>query len=270
MDPKKQLFTTGQFAKLNEVNKRTLHFYDEAGLFSPACKGENGYRYYTYEQSLTLEMLLAFRELGMSLEEIKSYMEHPSAGLFRELARKKSSEIDRTIQRLKGIKEILEEHEAMLTLSESADVHQITLMDCPEEYLALSPAVSDTEDEITVYMNHLKEARSYLPYRKNFGCMLSAEKIEAGNFEDYDYLFTRINHPGKKKSLYKKPKGRYLQAFCKGDWDKIPDVYFQIIQYARAHRLQLCGYAYEIGLNEMAITTMEEYITMITIRCEQL
>ena len=39
--------TTAQFAKLHNVNKRTLHYYDDIGLFSPCHKGENGYRYST-------------------------------------------------------------------------------------------------------------------------------------------------------------------------------------------------------------------------------
>ncbi|MEG1551671.1 MAG: MerR family DNA-binding transcriptional regulator, partial [Oscillospiraceae bacterium] len=63
-------FTTGQFAKLHNINKRTLHYYDDIGLFSPAYKGKNGYRYYTYQQSPTLEMLLTLRELNMSVNEI--------------------------------------------------------------------------------------------------------------------------------------------------------------------------------------------------------
>ena len=32
--------TTAQFAKLHGVNKRTLHYYDTIGLFSPAPKGK--------------------------------------------------------------------------------------------------------------------------------------------------------------------------------------------------------------------------------------
>lgn len=39
-----KLLTTAEFAKLHEVNKRTLHYYDSIGLFSPAQKGENQYR----------------------------------------------------------------------------------------------------------------------------------------------------------------------------------------------------------------------------------
>lgn len=35
-----KLLTTAEFAKLHEVNKRTLHYYDSIGLFSPAKKGK--------------------------------------------------------------------------------------------------------------------------------------------------------------------------------------------------------------------------------------
>ena len=33
-------------------------------IFSPKHKGENGYRYYTYSQSIDLENILALRELN--------------------------------------------------------------------------------------------------------------------------------------------------------------------------------------------------------------
>ena len=39
-------FTTGEFARILGVRKHTLFHYDEIGLFSPALKEENGYRYY--------------------------------------------------------------------------------------------------------------------------------------------------------------------------------------------------------------------------------
>ena len=55
-------FTIGQFADLHEINKKTLMWYDEIGLLKPAAVRENGYRYYTYQQSSTLETILMLRE----------------------------------------------------------------------------------------------------------------------------------------------------------------------------------------------------------------
>lgn len=82
MPTKSLLFTTGQFARLHHLNKRTLHYYDEIGLFSPAFKGENDYRYYTWQQSADLENILALRELHMSIDEIRSYLHSPNAQSF--------------------------------------------------------------------------------------------------------------------------------------------------------------------------------------------
>ena len=73
MKNKKFLYTTGQFAKLNGINKRTLHYYDEIGLFSPEFKEENGYRYYTCFQTVQLELIVTLRKIGLSIEEIIRY-----------------------------------------------------------------------------------------------------------------------------------------------------------------------------------------------------
>ena len=40
----KKLLTVNEFAKLHNVNKRTLHYYDEINLFKPAIIKENNYR----------------------------------------------------------------------------------------------------------------------------------------------------------------------------------------------------------------------------------
>ena len=68
--------TTAQFAKLHEVNKRTLHYYDSIGLFSPSSKGENGYRYYESRQSMEFEYIRMLKEWHMIMEEIKAYIQN--------------------------------------------------------------------------------------------------------------------------------------------------------------------------------------------------
>ena len=60
------LFTIGQFADLHGINKKTLMWYDEIGLLKPACIQENGYRYYSYQQSATLETILMLHSLDIS------------------------------------------------------------------------------------------------------------------------------------------------------------------------------------------------------------
>ena len=42
---REKLFTIGQFAALHNINKKTLMWYDEIGLFKPAVVKEDGDRY---------------------------------------------------------------------------------------------------------------------------------------------------------------------------------------------------------------------------------
>ena len=58
LDQRQKLFTIGQFAAIHGVTKKTLMWYDEMGLVTPSVIGENGYRYYTYQQSSTLETVV--------------------------------------------------------------------------------------------------------------------------------------------------------------------------------------------------------------------
>ena len=82
--------TTAQFAKLHEVNKRTLHYYDDIGLFCPLTKEENGYRYYDISQSIDFEYIRMLKELNMSIKEIEMYRKQPTPDNFLNYKQRKS------------------------------------------------------------------------------------------------------------------------------------------------------------------------------------
>lgn len=63
-------YTINKLAKLAGVSTRTLRYYDELGLLSPARISSNGYRIYGQKQIDRLQQILFYRELGVSLEEI--------------------------------------------------------------------------------------------------------------------------------------------------------------------------------------------------------
>lgn len=46
----KPLFTTGEFARLCNIRKDTLFYYDEIDLLKPEIIQDNGYRYYSANQ----------------------------------------------------------------------------------------------------------------------------------------------------------------------------------------------------------------------------
>ncbi len=64
-------YTINKLAKLAGVSTRTLRYYDEFGLLSPARVSSNGYRIYGQKEVDQLQQILFYRELDVPLEEIR-------------------------------------------------------------------------------------------------------------------------------------------------------------------------------------------------------
>ncbi|MFQ9410144.1 MAG: MerR family transcriptional regulator [Evtepia gabavorous] len=92
--------------------QKTLMWYDQVGLLSPAFVGENGYRYYSYRQSARLETILMLRALEVSIPEIKTFLSHRSAGELRRLLTEKIAGVEGQIRRLEEIRHALVRQQA--------------------------------------------------------------------------------------------------------------------------------------------------------------
>jgi DNA-binding transcriptional MerR regulator/effector-binding domain-containing protein len=66
------MFSIGEFARLGGVSARTLRHYDEIGLLRPATVDpDSGYRGYAAPQLGQLNRIMALKELGLSLTQVR-------------------------------------------------------------------------------------------------------------------------------------------------------------------------------------------------------
>jgi DNA-binding transcriptional MerR regulator len=63
-------YTVGEVAAMADITVRTLHHYDEIGLLPPAGRTQAGYRLYDERDIDRLQTILAYRELGLGLDEV--------------------------------------------------------------------------------------------------------------------------------------------------------------------------------------------------------
>lgn len=70
------LLTAGQFATLARTTKRTVLWYEKAGILLPASVDERGYRAYEPRQVLDFQIISLLRQLDFSLEEIEQHVSH--------------------------------------------------------------------------------------------------------------------------------------------------------------------------------------------------
>ena len=66
------MMTVKEISELTGISIRTLHYYDQIGLFNPTDKSEAGYRLYDDNALKQLQQILFFREFDIPLKEIKS------------------------------------------------------------------------------------------------------------------------------------------------------------------------------------------------------
>ena len=78
------IYRVKEAAQLAGVSPRTLHHYDAIGLL-PAKKEANGYRYYQEEDLERLQLILYYKYLGLSLEDIGKLLEANSTNFLQLL-----------------------------------------------------------------------------------------------------------------------------------------------------------------------------------------
>ncbi|WP_429845067.1 MerR family transcriptional regulator [Brevibacillus sp. FIR094] len=71
-------YTVQKLGLLAGVSTRTLRYYDEIELLKPARVNSSGYRIYGQQEVDRLQQILFYRELGVSLEEIREILDSPT------------------------------------------------------------------------------------------------------------------------------------------------------------------------------------------------
>lgn len=268
MKEQNKLLTIGQFAALHRINKKTLMWYDEIGLFQPAAiHPENGYRYYNYHQSSILETILLLRELNVSISEIQTFMTNRSASSLKSLLDEKIKDLDNSISHLKAVRKTLCSHrQNMLTLL-TMNLSEISIIEKKEHNLVTVDIKPDTsfDKEVEMITSETKKYQLHHLHDASYGSMIRVEELYHGNFDNYSKLFIEIPYPVKKTGLHIQPAGTYLRAFYKGDLGGIPSKYQEILKYANEHNLILSDFSYEMGINEIVIDCIEDYIVQIEI-----
>lgn len=111
------MFRIGEFSKIAQVPASLLRYYNDIGLFIPIhCDRDTGYRYYSIQQLSQLNRIIALKDLGLSLEQVKRLVEDEvSPDEIRGMLTLKKAQIKQNIQaeaaRLRAVESRLQQLE---------------------------------------------------------------------------------------------------------------------------------------------------------------
>lgn len=102
----------GQAAESAGINAKMIRYYESIGLISQANRTDAGYRQYTEKDIQTLRFIKRSRELGFSIERIRTLLSlwedrGRKSGDVKKLARQYIEELDQDILKLQSVRDQL-------------------------------------------------------------------------------------------------------------------------------------------------------------------
>jgi len=255
-------FTTGQFAALYGINKRTLMYYDSIDLFKPAIVKKNGYRYYTYGQSCFFDVIQLLRKLRLPLEEIKKHLTHCTPEKTRTLLDNQSQMLEQEIAELMWLQKIVQNKIRRMEANLEMDCSKIEIIESHAQAIVVSEPTSEVSLEqsmkvILKFMHDCYHTRTYSGYP--LGYMMDAEKVQQGNFSQLTNCFYHIDEKNSEAMNWTyKPAGRYLVGYYRGPWTEVDPTFQQLTDYANNHSLTFIGHAYLESILDDTMAVVED------------
>ena len=260
------------FAHICGTNKRTLHHYDQIGLFAPALRGENGYRYYSQEQYDVFMVIAALKELGMPLLDIKAYLDRRDPERLTALLDQQEAEVERELAQLRRIQTMIRTKRKLLEQGRRAVCGQVFFEDCPPALLILSEPIHSADPAVAAPILYEHLARCHREGWNEgypFGAMIFGESLAAGRFDEYACYFTQVEHQAAGVPLFEKPAGRYAAICLQGDYHRAREAYRRLLDEISARGLRPVGCSYKEGLwDEIAQRDPAQYRTKISVAVE--
>ena len=267
---KQGYFSTYEFAKLVGVTKHTLFHYDKVGVFSPVIKLENDYRYYAYTQIEYFGVISTLKELGMSLNEIKAYLDKRTPQDLILLLEEKEQEIALKVTHLNQMKNFIS-HKVELTKEALTFIdHPLFITTETEEVLLISQV---TEPEANkglglAISHHLSNCKNHGLFSMNsIGNMIHLHHIKQQDYHNYQYFFTKVDKLEQHDNIDVKRAGRYINMIHKEGFFSTHKAYEKILDFANMNHLKLDSFFYEdVLLDDLSVNGYENYIVKISIR----
>ncbi len=68
-------YSIGDMSRICNISKKALRYYDKIGLITSKRQDYNNYRYYTEESLLAVPVIKYYKQMGFTLDEMRSFIE---------------------------------------------------------------------------------------------------------------------------------------------------------------------------------------------------
>ncbi|MGL5415917.1 MAG: MerR family transcriptional regulator [Clostridium sp.] len=254
--------TISEFSHITGIKPENLRYYDQIKLLSPDCRGDNGYRYYTRSQLNTAYLIVSLRDIGISIDEIRKYIQSRTPEKLFTLFNTQRTQILNEIKKLHVTLEIMNLYTTMASTALVHDENKIFIERKKKEPILLGPLILDknTDDSFISFYDFVSEKGFNLGYP--LGVIVKKETLQdTSSLLPFKYYFKVETN----ENAYK-PEGDYAVIYGRCAYGESDYLYEKLLSFIKENNLTICGDAYEeYPLNELSILDETQYCVRIEI-----
>lgn len=265
----KEKLTIGEMAKLRGLTSETLRHYDRIDLFKPQfIDPHSGYRYYSIFQYEILGTIKELRQLRMTTDEIKDYLNERNFSKSLEIMKTKHEELVSNLKELNELEENIREKIAYLEqVAIEDELHKVIFreMKC-RQLLTLQEKINNNFElcyGVLNLENMLMEKTPILATNR-LGIIIEETNLKSGRFEEPSTIFIVAKDKEEIPNTYQLtiPGGLFACIRYNGELlSSRSKSLRKILHYLNKNSYQITGDALQIMHLDITITDKPNEIT---------
>ena len=261
---KNELLSIKDFARLTGIKQSTLRYYDDLGLFTPAERGKNGYRYYLPHQIITINSIHMLHELDMPIRQISEIQSNRTPELMFDVLSEKEEVLEVELNKLQRSFNVVRTLKRMIQIGLGANETIIETSYFEDLPIVIGPETDfkNCDHFYEAFLAFCAVSKQYrIDLRLPVGGVFNTFESFCAKSHEPDHFFS-VDPNG----LDKRRGGRYVSAFQRGYYGETGDLVERMQKYIKDNDIKTVGPVYNIFLHdELSIDDTHNYLLHATV-----
>jgi DNA-binding transcriptional MerR regulator len=236
---KNELLSISTFAKFTGVPRSTLIYYDEEGIFSPIYRGDNGYRYYNYTQTITIKLIKILRIMNFPLPTIKEFAKSRNPEMILAAFNEADERICEKIDALNEMRKVVQVYADNITKGLAVKSGQISVQNMEARAITLG-IPNDFSGEDTFYGAFARYCVDAHSHGDNLHYPVGGWWPDMETYLESPFRPARFFTTDPSGEMIQ-PAGQYLVGYAQSFYGENNDLPEQLRRYAKENKLTLTG-----------------------------
>ncbi|MCU5328235.1 MerR family transcriptional regulator [Bacillus wiedmannii] len=210
----KKMFSIGEVAKIKDITIKALRYYHKMGILIPKHVDEStGYRYYSIDQFIHIDIIKSCRELNTSIVELQEIFKECNTDKLLRFLQLKREEAEEHIKKMNEVMETIDDlHAKVVSSQEILKNDEISIEFFEQRYVVVAPCKEvGSLQELLYYSDLEKIVQDYEEKMEmEMGILYNVN-------EDWDvepkYVFNKVRddvHMEEMQNIKVLPGGKYI------------------------------------------------------------